>query len=289
MKDKRQRIAVAWPYAAVYSDPAFAASILQAAATSVALPYAYPGLGHPGLPNPALLAQSHAHFPSQMLSHTGNLLGHPNHFSPYNHYARYAPYPIPANSMNPSSQGLQNSSNTRPQSPGRSSSGYPANLLHSINLSHQMNPAQSSYLNHIGSGLNLNRSNQKDLDTSRNSSSPVTVSSSRMKNNESPCNSEISVNSNLSMSPGSGDQHSESKPQMDKILSHLGQKTYPQYSDVLRHHQNHDSYAIQGSGRDLSVHGSLLEYDQGASQKIEGQTGLVQEKPKLFKPYKSEA
>lgn len=29
MKDKRQRIAVAWPYAAVYSDPAFAASILQ--------------------------------------------------------------------------------------------------------------------------------------------------------------------------------------------------------------------------------------------------------------------
>ncbi|KAI5638091.1 homeobox domain-containing protein [Phthorimaea operculella] len=34
MKDKRQRIAVAWPYAAVYSDPAFAASILQAAASS---------------------------------------------------------------------------------------------------------------------------------------------------------------------------------------------------------------------------------------------------------------
>ncbi|XP_028167585.1 segmentation protein even-skipped-like [Ostrinia nubilalis] len=56
MKDKRQRIAVAWPYAAVYSDPAFAASILQAAASSVGLPYGYPS---PALPipfqNPQLL------------------------------------------------------------------------------------------------------------------------------------------------------------------------------------------------------------------------------------------
>lgn len=45
MKDKRQRIAIAWPYAAVYSDPAFAASILQAAANSVGMPYGYPGGG----------------------------------------------------------------------------------------------------------------------------------------------------------------------------------------------------------------------------------------------------
>lgn len=51
MKDKRQRIAVAWPYAAVYSDPAFAASILQAAASSVGLPYGYP--------SPALLPPFH--------------------------------------------------------------------------------------------------------------------------------------------------------------------------------------------------------------------------------------
>lgn len=38
MKDKRQRIAVSWPYAAVYADPAFAASLLQAAA---GIPYGY--------------------------------------------------------------------------------------------------------------------------------------------------------------------------------------------------------------------------------------------------------
>lgn len=42
MKDKRQRMAIAWPYAAVYTDPAFAASLLQAAASSLPLHYAPP-------------------------------------------------------------------------------------------------------------------------------------------------------------------------------------------------------------------------------------------------------
>ena len=75
MKDKRQRIAVAWPYAAVYSDPAFAASILQAAANSVGMPYGYP-------PNP-MLPQMPGVMSPQMPA---------NHFS-YGY--RYAPYPIP--------------------------------------------------------------------------------------------------------------------------------------------------------------------------------------------------
>lgn len=77
MKDKRQRIAIAWPYAAVYSDPAFAASILQAAANSVGMPYGYPaGNVHQ---NP-LMAQ-------QM---PGNRLAYG--FPPS---VRYNPYPIP--------------------------------------------------------------------------------------------------------------------------------------------------------------------------------------------------
>lgn len=50
MKDKRQRIAVTWPYAAVYSDPSFAASILQAAAQSIGMPYCAPNVMHPQLP-----------------------------------------------------------------------------------------------------------------------------------------------------------------------------------------------------------------------------------------------
>lgn len=74
MKDKRQRIAVAWPYAAVYSDPAFAASILQAAANSVGMPYGYPT--NPMMPQmPVMTAQPNHHFG----------------YAPY----RYAPYPIP--------------------------------------------------------------------------------------------------------------------------------------------------------------------------------------------------
>ncbi|RZF42411.1 hypothetical protein LSTR_LSTR004219 [Laodelphax striatellus] len=40
MKDKRQRMAMAWPYA-VYTDPALAASILQAAAGSLPFAAAY--------------------------------------------------------------------------------------------------------------------------------------------------------------------------------------------------------------------------------------------------------
>lgn len=38
MKDKRQRMAIAWPLSAVYNDPLFAASILQAAASTVHYP-----------------------------------------------------------------------------------------------------------------------------------------------------------------------------------------------------------------------------------------------------------
>ncbi|XP_055309325.1 segmentation protein even-skipped-like [Sitodiplosis mosellana] len=77
MKDKRQRIAVAWPYAAVYADPNFAASLLQAAANSVGMPYYAP---NPMIPQMPVIT------PSQIQSATGN---------PYTYGYRYAPYQIP--------------------------------------------------------------------------------------------------------------------------------------------------------------------------------------------------
>lgn len=77
MKDKRQRIAIAWPYAAVYSDPAFAASILQAAANSVGMPYGYP---HGGVPQNPLMGQQ---MPTNRMAYG---------FPPS---VRYNPYPIP--------------------------------------------------------------------------------------------------------------------------------------------------------------------------------------------------
>lgn len=281
MKDKRQRIAVAWPYAAVYSDPAFAASILQAAATSVALPYAYPGLTHPGLPNPALLAHnpSQAQFHNaQLLNPAGNLLGHPaaNHFNPYSHYARYAPYPIPANSAL-SQNGVGHSSSS-PQSPNAIRSSYSNNLLHSINLQHQAQ--QNAYLNP------LNARTQKEIEAPRGSMSP------RVKNNASPCNSDISVNSNLSLSPVSHSDHNESmaKPQMDKILNQLNHNRpyHQQYTEVLRQHQAQlEGYAPPAGDRSLPLNSSM-EFEHSAEQRKLEQTALPQEKPKLFKPYKSE-
>uniref|UniRef100_T1H3M6 Homeobox domain-containing protein n=1 Tax=Megaselia scalaris TaxID=36166 RepID=T1H3M6_MEGSC len=85
MKDKRQRIAVAWPYAAVYSDPAFAASILQAAANSVGMPYGYPA--SPMMPNPMMPAQ----IPQCAAPTTVSV---PPSYSGY----RYNPYQIPQRS-----------------------------------------------------------------------------------------------------------------------------------------------------------------------------------------------
>ncbi|XP_075166845.1 homeobox protein even-skipped [Haematobia irritans] len=83
MKDKRQRIAVAWPYAAVYSDPAFAASILQAAANSVGMPYGpYPGAAAAAAAANPMLASAMPTMPVH---------GH----NPYGQY-RYAPYHLPA-------------------------------------------------------------------------------------------------------------------------------------------------------------------------------------------------
>ncbi|XP_039748260.1 segmentation protein even-skipped-like [Pararge aegeria] len=91
MKDKRQRIAVAWPYAAVYSDPAFAASILQAAASSVGLPYGYP--------SPALLPPFHN---PQLLPS-----GYPYPYPPYPRYPYIPPTPpspVNADSIRPTYQ-----------------------------------------------------------------------------------------------------------------------------------------------------------------------------------------
>lgn len=87
MKDKRQRIAVAWPYAAVYSDPAFAASILQAAANSVGMPYP------PYAPAAAAAAAAVA---NPMLATAMPTMPVPGHGSPYAAQYRYAPYHIPA-------------------------------------------------------------------------------------------------------------------------------------------------------------------------------------------------
>lgn len=78
MKDKRQRMAMAWPYA-VYTDPVFAASILQAAAASAGgipsiaaaaySPYSYYHPLHRYNPFPPPVPPSPLHRPQPYLSH----------------------------------------------------------------------------------------------------------------------------------------------------------------------------------------------------------------------------
>jgi homeobox even-skipped homolog protein len=166
MKDKRQRIAIAWPYAAIYSDPSMAASILQACANSVGMA-PYGAYGHT-----QLIPQMPVMSP-QMPS---------NHF-PYPPY-RYAPYPIPP----PQQQ-------RTPATPPSSQSQYPL-LNGSLTGSNQMNygpltipkpqctpphdilqspTSQHSVLSlSPGSDKEHNHSNSKyDLSSSSNDNSPV--------------------------------------------------------------------------------------------------------------------
>lgn len=75
MKDKRQRIAVAWPLHMAYTDPSFAASLLQAAANSVSMPY-YASAMIPQMP---VIATSQMQ-PTAVVNH------------PYTY--RYSPYQI---------------------------------------------------------------------------------------------------------------------------------------------------------------------------------------------------
>lgn len=94
MKDKRQRIAIAWPYAAIYSDPTMAASILQACANSVGMA-PYGAYGHA-----QLIPQMPVMSPQMPANHFG--------YSPY----RYAPYPIPPPQRTPGN--VSQSSNQYP-------------------------------------------------------------------------------------------------------------------------------------------------------------------------------
>lgn len=112
MKDKRQRIAIAFPYHAVYNDPVLATSLLQAAANSVGMSYGYP---------PNLLQQIPFMAPQmQQMQQTASaaVANSPGHYS-YGY--RYAPYAIPS----------RNASIVDPQTQSIPPSAYSLGLPHS--------------------------------------------------------------------------------------------------------------------------------------------------------------
>ncbi|XP_055306746.1 segmentation protein even-skipped-like [Sitodiplosis mosellana] len=100
MKDKRQR-QLNWPIKAVYNDPTFAASLLQAAATSVSMPYYVPTPIIPQIPIVTPLTQ----IPSAAVN-------------AYAYGYRYSPYQIPQrNSTNISAHSHALPSTTHPSGP----------------------------------------------------------------------------------------------------------------------------------------------------------------------------
>lgn len=179
---KRQHLAIAWPYAAIYSDPTMAASILQACANSVGMaPYAY---GHaPLIPQMPIM-------PPQM--QTGGQF-------PYHAY-RYAPYPIPPPQRTPGStppatsqqypllNGSANQMMYSPLSIPKPQCTPPHDILQSPSSQH--------------SGLSLSPGSDKDHNTS---SSRYDISSS--SNDNSPVKSLVSTPQGLLMTAQSSPSH----------------------------------------------------------------------------------
>lgn len=160
MKDKRQRIAIAWPYAAIYSDPTMAASILQACANSVGMaPYGY---AHPPMiPQmpvmPPQLPSTNSHFPYGAAAAA---------------YHRYGPYPIPPpqsqrTPVNASSQyhGVNNHSNYGPLTIPKPQCTPPHEILQSPSSQNSLSPGSDKEINH-----NISKF---DLSSSSNDNSPV--------------------------------------------------------------------------------------------------------------------
>ncbi|XP_023162727.1 segmentation protein even-skipped [Drosophila hydei] len=233
MKDKRQRIAVAWPYAAVYSDPAFAASILQAAANSVGMPYP------PYAPAAAAAAAAAA---NPMLATGMPTMPVPGH-SPYGQY-RYAPYHIPARPAPPAPHMHPHSHSHAMQA--AMPMGYPAAMLGAAAVA-SMPPSYAS------GQLQLPKTQTPPLDL-QSSSSPHS--------------------STLSLSPV-GSDHTKV---FDRSLSPL---------------RSSAAVVVATTSSPLPAPGLLMPSAKRPASDMSpppsGNTVIAEPKPKLFKPYKTEA
>ena len=241
MKDKRQRIAVAWPYAAVYSDPAFAASILQAAANSVGMPYApYPagnpmlGTGMPSMPVP----------------------GH----SPYGQY-RYAPYQIPARPA--------------PSVSHMSHHGMPSAMaMNAANAAAAAAAAaapMSAYPSAMLAGMSQNYAS---LSVQKPHTPPLDLQSSSSPHS-----------STLSLSPAGSDHTKVFDHELSPLRSQAAISSQAMPSLPLPHSSSYSSSSSSNCSSSVTV----TSAKRPASEMSPPLTVLSEPKPKLFKPYKTEA
>lgn len=223
MKDKRQRQTFAWPYAAVYADPNFAASLLQAAATSVAMPYGY-------APNP-MLPQMPV-MPTQMQQTAA--------VAAYSYGYRYAQYPIPQRS----------NTNAVPHA-----HQIPPNLTHT---------AGYPVLNNMTQGY-----------------TPLSIPKVQTPPSEL-MESPTSPESSLSLSPLSLASGKMNSPHKENNAHHGLLMTAParENKHELNHHQHSHHHHQHQHQHHNQIHLQSTNYEQT--------TIVKSEKPKLFKPYKSE-
>ncbi|KAH8390999.1 hypothetical protein KR215_003371 [Drosophila sulfurigaster] len=255
MKDKRQRIAVAWPYAAVYSDPAFAASILQAAANSVGMPYP------PYAPAAAAAAAAAAAVSNPMMATAMPTMPVPGH-APYAAQYRYAPYHIPARPappaphMHPHAHQHQHPHSAAMQAAAAMSAAsapmaYPAAMLGAAAAA-GMPPSYAGQ-------LQVPKTQTPPLDL-QSSSSPHS--------------------STLSLSPV-GSDHTKV---FDRSLSPLRSSLLPPAP--------HSSMTTTTTTSPLPAPGLLMpsaKRPASAMSPPPATTVIAEPKPKLFKPYKTEA
>lgn len=167
MKDKRQRIAIAWPYAAIYSDPTMAASILQACANSVGMA-PYGAYAHPMIPQIPQVMPPQMHASAATNAHFS--------YGAAAAYHRYGPYPIPppqsqrtpqVSSQLPSQYAnSQHATSYGPLSIPKPQCTPPHDLLQSPSSQNSLSPGSDKEINH-------NSSSKFDLSSSSNDNSPV--------------------------------------------------------------------------------------------------------------------
>lgn len=303
MKDKRQRISAAWPYAAVYADPDFAASIVQAAVNSINMPYhGYPHstmMPHiPQLPQVPMLRQMHSMQPQMP---TG----------PYANYGyqRYAPYPIPPpRSAQPQSQLPANAGNGYASMLNGASvpmmQGYqPLTIPKANTPPHQVNDGP------LSSHSTISHSSQSD----QHITIATTSSSNNNNNNSMNVHAAASIekfNSSypapaglLMMAPGSSHQLSPvhrpahpvqsgeqtlSSPLAASASSYsplAAQSQSPLSSSML--HTSPDHYAQITRSESTTSSSSASDCSPSRTATHVGKMKSHSQKPKLFQPYKS--
>ncbi|XP_037951325.1 segmentation protein even-skipped-like isoform X2 [Teleopsis dalmanni] len=254
MKDKRQRIAVAWPYAAVYSDPAFAASILQAAASTVGMPYgAYPTA------NPMLATA----MPSMPV---------PGHAS-YGQY-RYNPYHIPARPV--------------PPAPHMSAHGMPSAAAAAVAMGATPMGVAVGYppaamlgaMPHSYAALSVPKTHTPPLDL-QSSSSPHSSTLSL-----SPTGSDHTKVFDRSLSPIRNINNS--LPLLQSVNQTIDTSIGSYNTNNCTGAQSHSAVGLLMQTTATTTTSPTCTLKRPASCMSPTQTVITEPKPKLFKPYKTE-